>query len=110
MRQAVIRAPRGSAAGLRAKVGGHLVGRFCRLAPSPPARRPDRDSGDLEIRGRGFAPNVRGSLNAPQRPSQPPQRDDLLFLFFAQDIHSMEGKPHVTVNVLDQLSRWPVFR
>jgi hypothetical protein len=25
-------------------------------------------------------------LNAPQRPSQPSQRDDLLFLFFAQDI------------------------
>jgi hypothetical protein len=29
---------------------------------------------------------MRRSLNAPQRPSQPPQRDDLLFLFFAQDI------------------------
>src|SRR5271157_847921 len=29
---------------------------------------------------------MRHSLDAPQRPSQPPQRDDLLFLFFAQDI------------------------
>src|ERR1700730_12800791 len=29
---------------------------------------------------------MRRSLNAPQRPSQSPQRDDLLFLFFAQDI------------------------
>jgi hypothetical protein len=29
---------------------------------------------------------MRRSLNAPQRPSQPSQRDDLLFLFFAQDI------------------------
>jgi hypothetical protein len=29
---------------------------------------------------------VRRSLNAPQRPSQPFQRDDLLFLFSAQDI------------------------
>jgi hypothetical protein len=36
-------------------------------------------------------------LNAPQRPPQPPQRDDLLFLFFAQDIHSTEGIPHVIV-------------
>jgi hypothetical protein len=39
-------------------------------------------------------------LNTPQRPSQPPQRNDLLFLFFAQDIHLTEGKPHVIVNVL----------
>jgi hypothetical protein len=29
---------------------------------------------------------MRRSLDAPQRPSQPSQRDDLLFLFFAQDI------------------------
>jgi hypothetical protein len=29
---------------------------------------------------------MRRSLNAPQRPSQPSQRDDLLFLLFAQDI------------------------
>jgi hypothetical protein len=29
---------------------------------------------------------MRRSLNAPLRPSQPSQRDDLLFLFFAQDI------------------------
>src|SRR5258708_26290037 len=29
---------------------------------------------------------MRRFLDAPQRPSQPSQRDDLLFLFFAQDI------------------------
>jgi hypothetical protein len=29
---------------------------------------------------------MRRSLYAPQRPSQPSQRDNLLFLFFAQDI------------------------
>jgi hypothetical protein len=44
--------------------------------------------------------NPGGLLNTPQRPSQSPQRNDLLFLFFAQDIHSTEGKPHVIVNVL----------
>jgi hypothetical protein len=42
-------------------------------------------------------------LNPPQRPSQPSQRDDLLFLFFAQDIHSTEGKSPSRSNVLDQL-------
>ena len=50
-------------------------------------------------------------LNAPQRPSQPPQRDDLLFLFFAQDIaHVTERNLSVQFNVPIQLSRWPVFR
>ena len=67
------------------RVGGHLYGRFCRI-PSPPARRTHRDSRSPEICTGSFAANVRRSLNAPQRPSQPPQRDDLLFLFFAQDI------------------------
>ena len=54
--------------------------------PSPPAWRTHRDSRSPEICSGGFAANMRRSLNAPQRPSQPPQRDDLLFLFFAQDI------------------------
>ena len=49
---------------------------------------------------RRFTANPSGLLNAPQRPPQPPQRDDLLFLFFGQDIHSTEGIPHVMVNVL----------
>jgi len=66
-------------------VGGHLYGRFWRI-PAPPACRTHRDSGSPEIGSGGFAANLRRSLNAPQRPSQPPQRDDLLFLFFAQDI------------------------
>ena len=33
---------------------------------------------------------------------------DLLFLFFAQDIHSTEGIPHIIVHVLG-LARWPLF-
>ena len=40
---------------------------------------------------RCFPPNVYGGFDAPQRPSQPPQRDDLLFLFLAQDIAHVDG-------------------
>jgi hypothetical protein len=42
-------------------------------------------------------------LNAPQRPSQPPQRYDLLFLFIAQDIAHIDGgyRPCVEINVLN---------
>jgi hypothetical protein len=79
------------------------------LTVSPTARRPHRDTGSFQIRRGSFAPNSAGWLNAPQRPSEPAQRDDLLFLFFGQDIHPRR----VTlrhVNVLDQLSRWPLFR
>ncbi len=44
-------------------------------------------------------------FNAPQRPSQPPQRDHLLFLFLVQDIaHVDEGYPRVRINVLDRLT------
>ena len=34
----------------------------------------------------GFATDTGGAFNAPQCPSQPSQRDDLLLLFFVQDI------------------------
>jgi hypothetical protein len=46
---------------------------------------------------------VNRRFNAPQRPSQPPQRDHLLFLFLVQDIaHVDAGYPRVRINVLDQ--------
>jgi len=79
----------------RAKVGGHLVGRFCHPA-TPAARWPYRDSCRFQISGGSLAPDVDRSLDAPQRPAQLPQRNDLLFLLFAQDIHSTEGNPPVT--------------
>ena len=57
----------------RRRVGDHLVGRFCRRrAPSPPTGQPHWDSGGSEISRYGFAADLRGSLNASQRPSQPP--------------------------------------
>ena len=77
---------------LRAKVGGHLVGRFCRRSPSPTARAvaPAIPAAFRYAAGR-FAANAGLLLDAPQRPAQPPQRDDLLFLFFAQDIAHVDG-------------------
>ncbi len=66
-------------------LGGHLIGRFRRRLPSPPAWWPHGDSGGLQTSGRGFP------LDAPQRPAQPPQGDDLLPLLFAQDIAHFDG-------------------
>ena len=57
----------------------------------PTARRPHRDPGRFQISRRRFPANAGLPLDAPQRPSQPPQRDDLLFLFFAQDIAHVDG-------------------
>ena len=35
--------------------------------------------------------DARGLLNAPQRPSQPPQRDDLLFRLLVQDVAHIDA-------------------
>jgi hypothetical protein len=73
------------------RVGGHLNGRFCRRLPSPPARGPGFDSGGPQVGRRGLAAHTGGPLDMPQRPTQPPQGDDLLLLFFAQDIAHLDG-------------------
>ena len=80
---------------LRAKVGGHPYGRFCGRWPGSDAGRRSRcvvgNCGPMspqtwwpysnpslsQIGCRRFPADARGLLNAPQRPSQPPQRDDL---------------------------------
>ena len=103
----------GSAAG----VGGHLVGRFCRRAPSPTSGCTDGDAGGFQVGSSGFAPDAGFLLDAPQRPAQPPQRDDLLSLFFVQDIaHSTESKSPSSFNVLpipigrfSAVPHWPVL-
>jgi len=77
---------------VRAKVGGHLYGRFCFLA-APTTRRSHGDARRSQIPRRRFAPNVRGLLDTPQRPPQLPQRDNLLFLLFAQDIAHVTEAP-----------------
>jgi hypothetical protein len=70
---------------------------------SPTARRSKGDPGGLQTGSRRFAPNTGVPLDAPQRPAQPPQSEDLLFLFFGQDVtHIAEGiGPRVGINVLD---------
>ena len=54
---------------------------------------------------------MRRFLDAPQRPSQPSQRDDLLFLFFAQDIAHVTER-NLSASSMSRFSylRWPVFR
>ena len=64
---------------------------FAGQLPSPAAGRPQGDSSGLQIGRRRFAANTGGPLNAPQRPSQPPQRYDLLFLFLVQDVAHIDG-------------------
>ena len=51
-----------------------------------------------------------GLLDAPQGPSELPQRDDLLFLFFAQDIaHADGGYRPSRQSQCPGFYRWPVF-
>jgi len=52
---------------------------FAWLRPQPPGRRTGRPAA-FKIRRGSFAPNPRDLLNTPQRPAEPAQRDDLLFL------------------------------
>src|SRR5579872_1722144 len=74
--------------------------RFCRSAP-PLAWRSKGNPGGFQVRGRRFPPYTGGSLDAPERPSQSPQRDDLLFVLFAQDVTHIVGgyRPHARVIV-----------
>ena len=68
----------------------------------PTRRRTHGDSGGLQISCRGFAAHTGGLLDAPQRPAQPSQCDDLLFLFFAQDIAHVDGAYSLAgINVLN---------
>jgi len=78
-----------------------LYGRFCGI-PSPPNRWTHHDPRRPEIRSGGFAANMGRSLDTPQLPPQPSQRDDLLFLFFAQDIARVTERNSPPVKCPDQ--------
>src|SRR6266446_6818766 len=49
----------------RAKVGGHLIGRFCRRSPSPGTGRSYSDPGRLEVSACCFSTHTREFLDAP---------------------------------------------
>ena len=73
------------------KSGVTSLARFCRGSLSPEARQPYRHAGRLQVGAGCFSTHTIGLLDAPQRPSELPQCDDLLLFFFAQDIAHAEG-------------------
>ena len=79
---------------LPARVGGHLR-RNGRFWPSMRRRRPRPRTampGGLQIAARRLATDAGRLLDAPQRPAQSPQRQDLLLFVVAQDVaHAGEG-------------------
>ena len=103
-------------------VGGHLTGRICRVGGHPtgrvcrrpaPAGLADRDPGGLEVRAGGLAPDAGRVFDAAERPSEPPQGEDLLLLVVSQDVGHPGGGSQVPPprHVLGaSLPHWPVFR
>jgi hypothetical protein len=57
----------------------------------PRARKPDSNARGFQIGRRRLSPNFGFFLDAPQRPAQSPQRNDLLLFLFVQDIHINGG-------------------
>ena len=94
-----------------AGVGGHLIGRFCRFTP-PLTRRSIVDTGGFQVCGRRLTSYPGSSLDPPQRPSQPPQGNDLLFILFAQDVTHIDGGYRLASALTSWVRgyRWPVFR
>ncbi len=71
----------------RRRVGGHLPGngRFCR-ARRRPATSADRNPRRLEIGADRFTAGASCLFDAPERPTQTPEDQDLLSLLVAQDV------------------------
>ena len=61
------------------------------FAPPPATRRPHRNPGRFQVGAGGFPTDAGRLLDAPQRPAQPSQSYDLLFLLFVQDIGHADG-------------------
>ena len=77
----------------RTRVGGHLRrnGRFCPSFAGPPAAA-HRHVGGLQVLTGRLATDADLTLNAPQRPAQAAQRDDLLLAMCVQDVpHAHAG-------------------
>ena len=78
----------------RSEVGGHLTGRLWWRPPT--AGRANRDPGAPEIRARRLATDAGGVFNTAERPSQPPQCEDLLLPIFPQEIGHPGGEPRAS--------------
>ena len=95
--------PRGP--GRRRRVGGHLIGRFCRRVgghpvgrfwdgpPAPAAGRPDGDPGGFQVRARRLPADAGRLLDPTERPPQPPQHQHLVSLRVAQDVGHPGDEP-----------------
>ena len=88
IRFARARARRAARRGERGGVGRHLRrgGRAWRPRPRPTAPPTDRDPSRLQIAAGRLPADARRRFNAPQRPTQSPQRQDLLSCVFVQDV------------------------
>jgi hypothetical protein len=95
---------------IAAKVGGHLVGRFCFCgALSSATWRSNGNAGCFEIAASRFPPYAGLLLDAPQRPAQPTERQDLLSFLFVQDIaHSTESM--APPSSMSCCFYWPLLR
>jgi hypothetical protein len=68
----------------------------CRVGDDP------ADSGFFQILARGLTANSGCFLNAPQRPSQPPQRNNLVSFLSSQNVAHIDRAYTPSVNVLSQ--------
>ena len=83
----------------------------------PPTRRTHCDPGCFQINACRFSTHTSGLLDAPKRPAEPSQCDDLLFLFFVQDIAHADGAYPAGFNVPNVVivgrfsadNHWPVL-
>jgi hypothetical protein len=97
------------------RVGGHLRcgGRFWGPNPRASASTADRNTGRFQIVASRFPPDPGGGFDAPKRPAQSPQRQDLLLLLIVQDVAHGAVRAYellAAVNVSVAYVWWPVFR
>jgi hypothetical protein len=94
------------------RVGGHRErgnGRFRPGCATAAARH--HDAHGLQIAADRFAPDAGRPFDAPQRPAQSPQRQDLVVFVVSQDVaHAVRNAAFlVGVNASSRYSKWPVF-
>src|SRR5438067_6992248 len=70
-----------------------------------------RDAGGFQIATDRLATNRDGLLDAPKRPPEPSEREDLLLLGIVQDVAHVSDRTRVPSRrqCLDRYREWPVF-